>query len=102
MPPNEKTPVLTGVLQFVSVFLFAFDSRCAFDQYRYHVMDDFHEPALDREEGKVIALVFEDFYLACLQRAHQRGMAVQHFEQPIHTGQLHAIHFGAEQLLLGR
>src|SRR5258708_4214788 len=70
------------------------------NQYGYLIMDHFHEPALDREECKVIAFVFQDFYLAGFQGAHQRGMTIQHFEQTVYSGQLHTVYFGAEQFLL--
>lgn len=64
-------------------------------------MDHFHESALDREEGQVIAFIFEDLYLSSFERANQRGMTIQHFEQTVHSGQLHAVNISAEQFLLG-
>jgi len=79
---------------------FAFDRYCAFNQYGYLIMDHFHESALDREEGQVIAFIFQDFYLSSLERADQRGMAIQHFEQPVYSGQLHTVCLGTEQFLL--
>lgn len=85
----------------VRVLRFAFDRYCAFNQYSCLIMDHFHKSALDREKCKVIAFILQDLYLSGLQRAHQRGVSIENFEQAVHSGQLYAVDIGAEQFLFG-
>jgi len=61
----------------------------------------FDKAALDREKSKMIVLILQHFHLSFFQRTDQRRMSVQNFEHPIHTGQLHTVYIGAEQLFFG-
>src|SRR5581483_6912753 len=91
----NKTPakarVLTNILfrkdgTYRDQLRFSFIGYCAFHQNGNGIVNDFDEATLDREIGEMIAPILENLNAASFQRAYQRSMSVQHFEQTVYTG----------------